>query len=86
MQQSVANTVFILAQRPPHQFRDDIPKSLKKFLDYIETDVVQDEYTKELDDAVIEAQNNKRWRERIMREEWLIEDLAKAKAESWWIH
>ena len=61
---------------------DDVPKSLRMFLDYIETDVVQDDYTKEIDEAVIEAQNNKRWRERIMREEWLMQDLVKAKEEA----
>ena len=60
---------------------DDIPKSLKMFLDYIETDVVQDEYTKELDEAVIEIQNDERWRKSIMTVDQVIKDAANAAAE-----
>ncbi len=55
---------------------DDIPKELKLFLDYIETDKVLDSYTREVDNAVKEIQNDKRWRANIMTFEQVIKDAA----------
>ena len=60
---------------------DDVPKSLKLFLDYIETDIAEDEYTKEVDEAVVEIQNDERWRESIMTVDQVIKDAANAAAE-----
>ena len=65
---------------------DDIPKELKCFLDYLESGVISDDFTKELDDAVVETRRNKKWRERIMTlEEYALarsrEDILKAKEE-----
>ena len=51
------------------------------FLDYIETDTAEDEYTKEVDEAVVEIQNDERWRESIMTVDQIIKDAANAAAE-----
>ena len=91
MQQIVALEVFIRAPRPPSCLKvTDLKavsgcqktdwRSLKMFLDYIETDVVQDDYTKELDEAVVEIQNDERWRKSIMTVDQVIEDAAHAAA------
>ena len=55
---------------------DDIPKELKNFLDYLDSGIISDEFTKELDDAVIETRSDRKWRERIMT----LEDYAHAMA------
>jgi predicted transposase/invertase (TIGR01784 family) len=55
---------------------DDIPKPLSNFLKYIDTGEVTDEYTRELEDTVIEVRKDKRWRKRIMT----VEELIKAEA------
>ena len=55
---------------------DDIPKELKNFLDYLDSGVISDDFTKELDDAVIETRSDRKWRERIMT----LEEYALAKA------
>ena len=60
---------------------DDIPKSLKMFLDYIETGEIQDDYTREVDDAVVEAQNDERWRKSIMTYEQFLKDMDMLKAQ-----
>ncbi|MBR6173282.1 MAG: Rpn family recombination-promoting nuclease/putative transposase [Eubacterium sp.] len=54
--------------------KNDIPKPLKLFLDYIETGKTTDEYTAELDKAVGEVRNDEKWREPIMTLEMLIND------------
>ena len=59
---------------------DDVPESLKMFLDYIETDVVEDEFTREVDKAVVEIQNDERWKESIMTVDQVIKDAANAAA------
>ena len=59
---------------------DDIPKSLKMFLDYIDKGVVTDDYTKELEDAVVEIRADKRWRKRIMTLEQYAKEQAKEAA------
>ena len=59
---------------------DDIPKPLKMFLDYIDKGVVTDDYTKELDDAVVEIRADKRWRKRIMTLEQYAKEQAKEAA------
>ena len=58
--------------------KDDIPKPLKCFLDYIETGETIDEYTKELDGAVKEVRTDKKWRKTILTEEMVLRDCAKA--------
>ena len=55
---------------------DDIPKNLKTFLEYVDKGVIQDEYTKEIDEAVVEIQNDDRWRENIMTVDQWIKDAA----------
>ncbi|MCR5226525.1 MAG: Rpn family recombination-promoting nuclease/putative transposase [Eubacterium sp.] len=55
---------------------DDIPKSLRNFLEYIDTGEVTDDYTKELEDTVIEVKNDKKWRNAIMT----VEEYAEARA------
>ena len=60
---------------------DDVPESLKMFLDYIETDVVEDEFTREVDKAVVEIQSDERWKESIMTMDQVIKDAANAAAE-----
>jgi predicted transposase/invertase (TIGR01784 family) len=59
---------------------DDIPKPLKMFLDYIDKGVVTDDYTKELEDAVVEIRADKRWRKRIMTLEQYAKEQAKEAA------
>ena len=59
---------------------DDVPESLKMFLDYIETDVVEDEFTREVDKAVVEIQSDERWKESIMTVDQVIKDAANAAA------
>ena len=59
---------------------DDVPESLKMFLDYIETDVVEDEFTREVDKAVVEIQSDDRWKESIMTMDQVIKDAANAAA------
>ena len=54
--------------------KNDIPKPLKLFLDYIETGKTTDEYTAELEKAVGEVRNDEKWREPIMTLEMLIND------------
>ena len=60
---------------------NDVPESLKMFLDYIETDVVEDEFTREVDKAVVEIQSDERWKESIMTVDQVIKDAANAAAE-----
>jgi len=57
---------------------DDIPRPLKLFLDYIETGEAGDEYTKELQQAVVEVRTDDKWREPIMTWEMLKNDVAYA--------
>ena len=57
---------------------DDIPKPLALFLNYIETGEMQDDYTKELDQAVVEVRNNEKWRKPIMTVEMMIKDAVYA--------
>lgn len=56
---------------------DDVPKPLKLFLDYINTGIATDDFTKQLDDAVIEIRQDSRWRKRIMT----LEQYAKEQAD-----
>ncbi len=56
---------------------DDIPKPLKNFLDYIDSGKITDEYTRELDEAIIDVRKDKKWRKKIMTVEQLIKDEAK---------
>ena len=51
------------------------------FLDYIETDVVEDEFTREVDKAVVEIQNDERWKGSIMTMDQVIKDAANEAAE-----
>ena len=51
------------------------------FLDYIETDVVEDELKREVDKAVVEIQSDERWKESIMTMDQVIKDAANAAAE-----
>ena len=62
--------------------KDDIPKPLKCFLDYIETGETIDEYTKELDGAVKEVRTDKKWRKTILTEEMVLRDCAKVAMEN----
>ena len=55
---------------------DDIPRPLKLFLDYIETGNVMDEYTRELQNAVVDVRSDEKWRESIMTLEMLKKDVA----------
>ena len=55
---------------------DDIPKPLKNFLDFIDNGTVADSFTQELNSAVIEIREDKRWRKRLMTVEQLIKDEA----------
>lgn len=55
---------------------DDIPIPLRNFLNYIDSGEITDEYTKELNDTVIEVRRDKRWRDKIMT----LEEYAQQKA------
>lgn len=46
---------------------DDVDKDLKNFLTYLESKMPQDEYTKELDDAVDSAKHNPEWEREYMK-------------------
>ena len=56
---------------------DDIPKPLANFLNYIDSGEVTDEYTKELDETVIEVRKDERWKKRMMTVEELMNAMAK---------
>ena len=56
---------------------DDIPIPLKNFLEYLDSGEVSDEYTKQLEDTVIEVRKDKKWRSMIMTVEQLVKDEAK---------
>ncbi|MBR6402619.1 MAG: Rpn family recombination-promoting nuclease/putative transposase [Eubacterium sp.] len=56
---------------------NDIPEPLKNFLEYIDTGSVTDDFTRELDETVVEVRKDKKWRNRIMTVEELIKDEAK---------
>ena len=84
------NAMFNIVMRRPHLCKrclemilntkgkiNDIPKPLKNFLDYIDNGTISDDYTRELEKAVVETRKNKRWRKRIMTVEQLIKDEAK---------
>ncbi len=45
---------------------DDVSDELKAFLDYVAGKTVDDEYVKRLDEAVIRARANKKWRKEYM--------------------
>lgn len=45
---------------------DDIPNDAKNFLNYINTGTVNGHFTKQLDDAVKQARQNKEWRVEYM--------------------
>lgn len=48
-------------------FADDVDSELRAFLDYVEgRDVRDDSYIAELDEAVVKARKNKRWRKEYM--------------------
>ena len=55
---------------------DDIPTPLRNFLKYIDSGEVSDEYTRDLDNAVIDIRKDKRWRRKMMT----VEEWANAKA------
>ena len=55
---------------------EDIPTPLRNFLNYIDSGEITDEYTKELDETVIQVRQDKKWREKIMT----LEEYAQATA------
>ena len=55
---------------------DDIPLPLKNFLNYIDNGEVTDDYTRQLDDTVLEVRRDKKWRDKIMTVEELIKGEA----------
>ena len=55
---------------------EDIPTPLRNFLKYIDSGEITDEYTKELDETVIQVRQDKKWREKIMT----LEEYAQATA------
>ena len=56
---------------------DDIPIPLKNFLEYLDSGEVSDDYTRQLEDTVIEVRKDKKWRNMIMTVEQLIKDESK---------
>lgn len=62
---------------------DDVPRPLRLFLDYINNGEVTDDFTKQIDDAVVEIRSNKRWRKRIMTLEEYAKEQAELKKDEW---
>ena len=56
---------------------DDIPVPLRNFLNYIDAGVITDDFTEELENAVIDVRKDKRWSKLIMTVEQLIKDEGK---------
>lgn len=55
---------------------DDIPRPLQNFLEYIDKGTISDDFTDDLEKAVVETRQSKKWRKRIMT----LEEYAKANA------
>ncbi len=62
---------------------NDIPLALKMFLDYIETGVVQDDFTAELETEVDKIRRNHKWRDEIMTYEQEWENEKESWHEQW---
>ncbi|MCR4610251.1 MAG: hypothetical protein K5750_11225 [Eubacterium sp.] len=62
---------------------NDIPLALKMFLDYIETGVVQDDFTAELETEVDKIRQNYKWRDEIMTYEQEWENEKESWHEQW---